>query len=133
MLSFTLAVPWQRLVYGGSCVEGQQASSVAGADIIWCRRRSEMNKHEALAVLEQTLSRWRRFSYSELAKRIGAPETFEATVGSAARYQVEVEAFWDDQPQGNIRVIGAVDDGGIRAFLPLTADFIMRPDGSLLE
>ena len=35
---------------------------------------------------------------------------------SGATYQVEVQLFWDDQPNGELRVMGSIDDGGWRAF-----------------
>jgi hypothetical protein len=40
--------------------------------------------------------------------------------------------MWDDDYQQNIRVMGAVDDGGWRAFMPLTDSFIMAPDSSFV-
>ena len=47
-------------------------------------------------------------------------------------YQTEVNVLWDDRPGGNIRVIGSIDDGGLRAFAPLTDSFIKAPDGSFV-
>ena len=48
-------------------------------------------------------------------------------------YQIEIEAEWDDQPGGAVRVVGAIDDGSFRTFLPLSAEFIVAPDGSLFR
>jgi hypothetical protein len=31
-----------------------------------------------------------------------------------------------------VHVLGAIDDGGLRAFVPLCDDFIMAPDGSFV-
>lgn len=45
----------------------------------------------------------------------------------------EVQAFWDDEPDGAIRVMASIDDGGWRAFVPLTEDFILAPDGTFGE
>ena len=39
---------------------------------------------------------------------------------------------WDAHPNGNVRVSAGIDDGGLRAFLPLTSDFIKAPDGSFV-
>lgn len=47
-------------------------------------------------------------------------------------YQGEVQVFWDDKPNGAIRVMASIDDGGWRAFVPLTADFILAPDGTFV-
>jgi len=35
--------------------------------------------------------------------------------------------FWDDSVGGDIRVIGSLDDGGIRAFFPLTMSLLVKP------
>ena len=51
---------------------------------------------------------------------------------SGTVYQLEVTAFWDDKKARNLRVIVTIDDGGWRAFVPLTTDFIMGPDGSFV-
>ena len=48
-------------------------------------------------------------------------------------YQLEVEAIWDIARDEDVRVIVSVDDGGWRAFKPLTQDFVMRPDGSFVD
>ena len=48
-------------------------------------------------------------------------------------YQLEAQAFWDSGKGGDVRVMVAADDGGWRAFKPLTGDFIMRPDGSFVD
>lgn len=46
-------------------------------------------------------------------------------------YQIEVQAFYDDPKTGTLRVIVAVDDGGLSAFMPLTEDFLIDPSGEL--
>jgi hypothetical protein len=45
---------------------------------------------------------------------------------SGAEYQIEIQVFWDDRINGDLRVIGSIDDGKLRAFFPLTLDFIKR-------
>jgi len=91
-----------------------------------------MDKDEAREVLRRHLESYRRQSYTRLAALIGKPQTCELTAPSGTSYQIEVEASWDDNPNGDIHVIGSVDDGGWRAFVPLSEDFIMAPDGSLV-
>lgn len=77
-------------------------------------------------------TRWRKLSYSELVDRIDAePTVLEERSPSGVPYQIEIQVFWDDQTEGDIRVLGAIDDGGWRSFVPLTVSFIMYPDGSL--
>jgi hypothetical protein len=48
------------------------------------------------------------------------------------KYQIELQAFWDDQPDGNIRVLGSIDDGGMQSIFPLSSDFIVSPDGQFV-
>ena len=48
------------------------------------------------------------------------------------RYQLELDAVWDRDEGGPVRVMAAIDDAGWRAFLPLTDDFIKAPDGSFV-
>ena len=40
--------------------------------------------------------------------------------------------MWDDPARGNIRVMGSVDDGRWRAFMPLNRSFIKAPDGTFV-
>ena len=51
---------------------------------------------------------------------------------SGTVYQIEIDAFWDDGKPGNLRVSVGIDDGGWRAFVPMTAGFIMAADGSFV-
>ena len=88
-----------------------------------------MNKTEALALLEAHLNSWRNKPHSELASLIGRQTCSELAGASGATYQVEVEAFWDAKRGENIRVVAAIDGGGIGTFMPLTSDFIVAPDG----
>ena len=106
-----------------------------------------MNKREAKAILAEQVARLRRQSYSELRRyiskerfRIGPisfgggenVEALEVTGESGAEYQLEIGAVWDDRPDGDLRIIVSIDDGGLRAFAPLTESFIIAPDGSFV-
>ena len=91
-----------------------------------------MNKQEAQSLLSECLAGYRKYTFGELQTRLGEVDTYQITGESGAQYQVEVQVFWDDKLQRNIRVIGGIDDGGWRAFLPLTDSFIMSPDGSFV-
>jgi hypothetical protein len=88
-----------------------------------------MNKQEAKSLLRETLDNYKKYSYGELQTRLGKIDTFQVKGESGTQYQVEVQLFWDDKLRQNIRVMGAIDDGGWRAFLPFTESFIMAPDG----
>jgi hypothetical protein len=78
------------------------------------------------------LGEFRVLPYSELVARIGTEEHVAVVGASGADYQLEVRILWDDGPGGNVRVIGSIDDGGLRAFFPLTNSFIMAPDGTFV-
>ncbi len=91
-----------------------------------------MNKREARTVLKQQLEAYRKRPYRDLAAIIGQQGTGEVRGDSGASYQLEVQAFWDDKPGGNVRVRGAIDDGGWRALLPMSLDFIKAPDESFI-
>lgn len=93
----------------------------------------DMDGDEARSIAEAELAELRQVTYSELVERLlGKQETFERLGGSGTRYQVEIQAFWDDEKRGHLRVCAGVDDGGWRAFAPLGSDFIRAPDGSFI-
>ena len=92
-----------------------------------------MDSDEARAVLALHVADYRGRLYSDLVSLIDSqPEPAEVSGPSGARYQIEVVAAWDGTPGGDVRIIGSVDDGGWRAFAPVSDDFIMRPDGSFV-
>ena len=89
-----------------------------------------MNKQEAEVLLARELGGWRRRSYADLVPLVGGePVTGELLGEGGDCYQFEIEVFWDRGTEGDVRVLGAIDDGGFRAFFPLTDSFIMAPDG----
>ncbi len=91
-----------------------------------------MDKAEARSILSQHLAPLKTLPYEKLAERIGDVEDYEVAGPSGARYQLSIQAMWDDAPNGDLRIIGAIDGGGWRAFFPLTDSFIMTPDGDLV-
>jgi hypothetical protein len=91
-----------------------------------------MDKVEAKEILAQQISRLRALEYSELCRLIKDPEQLEVTSESGAWYQLEIQAWWDDKSEHNLRVLVSIDDGGWRAIVPLTDDFIIAPDGSFV-
>jgi len=91
-----------------------------------------MNRGEALAVLEQHLGRYRSLTYAELLPLLNEGVTLEVVGPGGTTYQIEIEAVWDGEPGGDLRVFGMIDDGGWRAFAPLTSDFIICPDGTFV-
>jgi hypothetical protein len=91
-----------------------------------------MDRREAAEVLALELEGYQAMSYGELVRLIGDPTAYERASRRGSEFQVEVQVFWDDRPQGNVRVIASVDDGGWSAFFPLTESFIKSPDGKLV-
>lgn len=91
-----------------------------------------MNKREAKQLLANELAKWRHKSHAELASHIGRSHDTEVQNSSRKPYYLEIQVFWDDRPGDNIRVLGSIDDGGWRAIVPLTDDFILSPDGSFV-
>jgi hypothetical protein len=92
-----------------------------------------MNRNEAKAILNIEFEKLALLSYRELvACLLDRRERFDVIGSSGARYHVALEASWDDLPQANLRVVGAIDDGGWRRVLPLTRVGIRAPDGSLV-
>lgn len=93
-----------------------------------------MNKTEATQVLEDHLRSFRSKNYTELVGMIDKePVCLEFTAARGCWYQMEIQVFWDDKADGDVRVIGAIDDGGWRAFFPLSLDFIKRPDNTFVD
>jgi hypothetical protein len=92
-----------------------------------------VDRAEALQLAEAALDRLRRQPYDRLVAELLEQAQHEAVAGpSGARYQVEARAFWDDRRKRTLRVMVAIDDGGLRAFVPLTTSFIVAPDGSFI-
>ena len=91
-----------------------------------------MDQIEARGVLRAHLDEWRRRTYAELTSEVSESRQLQTTGQSGTQYQVDVQVRWDDKPNGDIRVLGGIDDGGWRAFAPLTEDFILGPDGKFV-
>ena len=91
-----------------------------------------MNEQIASALIDAELRRLKGLSYSELSALIGKVETKECVGEDGKMYCHEIQAFWDGKKGADVRLIVAADDGRWRAYKPMTGDFIMRPDGSLV-
>ncbi len=76
------------------------------------------------------LRQYRDRAYADLLGLLKTPQNTELVGASGTKYQVQVQAFWDLKPY--VRVRGAIDDGGWRAFMPLVEDFIRAPDGAFV-
>ena len=86
-----------------------------------------MNRAEADRLLQPELDALEKLGYDSLAARIGEVVTFEKIGPTCINYQLELQLFWDRQPEAAIRVLGSIDDGDIRALMPLTDSRIIHP------
>jgi hypothetical protein len=91
-----------------------------------------MNQEEAEQVLESIVQELRAKSRSELEQLLDNPEVSTVHGKSGAIYQIEREAIWDDKKGHDLRVMVLIDDGGWRAFSPMSDSFIVAPDGSFV-
>ena len=91
-----------------------------------------MNKEEAVAVLDQHLAEFIRRPYAELAAIVDQPQGTDAVSPSGTAYQIEFNVFFDSGAKRDLRIVGSIDDGGWRAFMPLTKTEIMQPSGELI-
>lgn len=88
-----------------------------------------MDKKRAKSILTKQLARYRTKSYADLRRLIGKIDVLDVTEPDGVIYQIEIEVRWDHKPEGDIHVMGGIDDGGWRAFAPLTESFFMTPEG----
>ena len=88
-----------------------------------------MDREEALGLLNTKLDEYRKMSYADLVAKIGDEEVLEVTGASGTEYQIEIHVTWDHKPDGNVHVMGTIDDGTFRgAFKPVCEDLIVTPD-----
>ena len=85
-----------------------------------------MNKTEAKKILSDELDVYRSRSFEELVHLIKDPITYEKIGDSGLKYQIEVQANWDDEEKKDLRIVGSIDDCEWRAFFPLTISFIVE-------
>jgi hypothetical protein len=91
-----------------------------------------MNKNEASKILTESLVKYRELSYHQLRQQIDRVETEEVVGPSGTWYYLEFQILWDGKPDGDIRVMGSIDDGGLRAFGLFTDSFIKGPSGEFV-
>ena len=91
-----------------------------------------MDNREAAALLREHLDGYRRRTYHDLVGLRDRRQVAELRGGSGRTYQIEVEIHWDGPPGGSVRVLGSIDDGGLRSYIPISQDFILAPDGTFV-
>ena len=84
-----------------------------------------MDNEEARAILDAELAEFEKRSYHELVSLIGEPKVTKTIEGHAGvQYQLETHVVWDAREGEDVRVLGAIDDGGWRAFLPMARSIL---------
>jgi hypothetical protein len=91
-----------------------------------------MDSAEAKALLLKESAKYRAKSYTDLKALLGRQDTYEVRGPSGVVYQLEVQAFWDNKPNNVLRVRAAIDDKGIRAYMPMVDDFLIAADGAFV-
>ena len=93
-----------------------------------------MDKIEAQKILSDQMMEFKKKSRSDLVNLIGDVWAKQIKGKAPNEYNLEIEVFWDHEPDGDVRIIGSIDDGGFRSsFSPLSDDFIVTPDGKLID
>jgi hypothetical protein len=111
----------------------QSSTTRLAKEALWRGDRLEpMNIGEARRVLNDRLAKLRALSYRDLAAKVDSVFTEEIVRDSERSWQLEIQVIWDDEPSGNIRLIASIDDGGLRAFVPLTDGFVKDPSGGFV-
>ena len=91
-----------------------------------------MDTVAAQRILNEWLLKLRAVPYRELASRVDSVTTDELVRDSQRSWQLEIQFLWDDEPNGNVRVMVSIDDAGLRAFVPMTQSFIKSPSGEFV-
>jgi hypothetical protein len=95
--------------------------------LAWLRAPAWKNRTEAQAELQRVVSEHEGNGYGFWARHIGRTKRLEFTTKSGTWYQGAIEPLWDDQPGGAIRVVFALDDGGVGAYHPMTSCLLLDP------
>ena len=91
-----------------------------------------MKKEEAIKILEDKLSEYRKLSYAELVEKVGEQENFEGKNEKGEDYRIEFDFFYDGHEETDLRVTGMISYSGWTDFFPEVSDFIIAPDGKFV-
>jgi hypothetical protein len=86
-----------------------------------------MDTSAARKILCEQLARFGNYTAIVPLVKLRHVETLEVRGEGNIVYQVEVQFLWDDKPGDTIRVVGSIDDGGLRAFFPVTESLLLPP------
>jgi len=93
-----------------------------------------MDTAEARALLTTEMEKLRGKPYADLVTLVGDDRNYEIVGPSGVTYYLDIQAFWDDprKPNENLRVMGAIDDGGLRAYAPMCDSFAIERTGAFV-
>jgi len=91
-----------------------------------------MDRAEAKSILAKELSEFAARPYDKLVASIKHADVKNVVGELGANYQSKFSVFWASKPDGDLRIMASIDDGGSRALLPLTDSLSMKPDGTVL-
>ncbi len=87
-----------------------------------------MNKAEAKQILDSIVSEYHKKSYDELVELIdGDIGVFHVVGASGTTYEIEIDIFFDEQNEKNVRFDAILDTGVISSFFPMRESFIKNP------
>lgn len=106
-----------------------------------------MNHDEMHRILSEHLAKFGTWSFAQLAERVERDrrthdclDCSEGVAPDGTEYVIEINAYWDDKHEGNVRVCGdisATPQRPLWGFIPIympdaTDSFIMAPDGRFI-
>ena len=92
-----------------------------------------MDKVEARKLLEAYLQELKRETRDELLRYIRDPRCVTVTGADGTEYQIEFESVWDSVPDGDLRIIASIDDGGFfSAIRPVSSSFLVTREGNII-
>ena len=86
-----------------------------------------MDKGDLMARLGAHMKSWRRYSYLELAHLVDTSFSFSVRDDAGLEYSGSVVVYWDDEPDGAIRVMGSLHHRAGEAIPPLVEAFTVAP------
>ena len=93
-----------------------------------------MNREAAHKLIAAQMAILRSRGYESLRDEfLDRPRVTVGVDADGEQYELEIEAFWDDRPGGDLRVMVSLFTGGFwRRISPFTEDFIISPRGQFV-
>jgi hypothetical protein len=97
------------------------------------RLELNMDKIEAKLILQSVIEKFTLKNYAALSDLIDNSLWLTVIANSGTEYQVQIQAFWDDEENGTLRCVASIDDGGFLTFMaPLSEDFIKNSNNEFV-